>query len=148
MENLSLADAFVKLNAKAANRLNSRSAMSKDGAMVLSCSKAFFAHPSRGVLRYEDRLSRDSAEHPAVVMLGQHLTLARDGDLPIRMIVVEEKQSEAGKTSRNIHTRADLIGKLTKFDGDHFIIDFVRTQDGQAAASASAARAGKRLSGA
>ena len=56
------------------------------------------------------------------------------------MIVITEKtETPAGKTtSRGIHVRADLIGKVVKFDGDHFIVDFVR--NGEPATAAPRAR--------
>jgi hypothetical protein len=126
MANLNLAEAFAKFGAKAANRLYSLSAIAADGAVILSCSTGRFGHPARGVLRYEDRLSRDP-EHPAEKKsLEAHLTLARDGNLPIRMIVVSEPATAQDKPTRTIHVRPDLVGKLIKFDGDHFIVDFVR----------------------
>ncbi|HVW68309.1 MAG TPA: hypothetical protein VHB68_05005 [Steroidobacteraceae bacterium] len=125
--NLSLIDAFGKFGAKPSNRLRGLSAMAADGALVLNCQRAYFAHPSRGVLRYEDSLSRESAESKDAQLLGQHLTLARDGALPVRMVVtsVEEK---TGKSSRRCHVRTDLIGKVVTFDGDRFVIDFTRAQ--------------------
>jgi hypothetical protein len=129
MGNVNLLEAFATFGGKPANRLHSVSAMSADGTeMILGCSAARFGHPARGVLRYEDRLSRD-AERPAEkASLGEHLTKARDGNLPIRMIVITETAEAAtGKVSRDIHVRVDLVGKVTEFDGDHFIVDFVRT---------------------
>lgn len=54
---------------------------------MLSCSKACFARPSRGLLRYEDRLSREPADTKESEFLSQHLTLARDNALPVRMVV-------------------------------------------------------------
>jgi hypothetical protein len=134
MENLNLVDAFAKFGGKTASRLHALSAIAADGAMILRCATPYFAHPAPGVLRYEDRLSRE-AEHPQGPLLSQHLTLARDGDLPIRMVVINHQVPAAGgKTSRSIHVRADLIGKLTKFDGDHFIVDFTRAQEPRVAA--------------
>lgn len=128
MGTLNLAEAFVKLGGKAANRLHSLSAVTADGAVILSCSTRRFGHPARGVLRYEDRLSRD-ADHPTEKeTLGAHLTKARDENLPIRMIVVTETAAE-DKVTRTHHVRPDLIGKLVKFDGDHFIVDFVRAEE-------------------
>ncbi len=129
MENLNLADAFAKFGGKTASRLHTQSAIASDGAVILSCQAGQFVHPTRGVLRYEDRLSRDSDRPVESELLKQHLALARDGDLPIRMVVVTRNAKVAGKPSRSIHVRTDLVGKLTTFDGDHFIIDFVRTQD-------------------
>jgi hypothetical protein len=138
--NLSLVDAFAKFGAKPVNRLRALSAIASDGAMVLNCSHAYFAHPAQGVLRYEDRLSRDPAVSKDAGLLGQHLALARDGALPVRMVVaspVDEK-----KRSRSFHVRSDLIGAVVTFDGDHFIIDFTRRQSEQAAPAVSS---GKRL---
>jgi len=124
---LSLVDAFGKFGAKPRNRVYSLSAMAADGAMVLNCSKANFGHPSPGVLRYEDRLSRDPADSKKGAYLGQHLTLARDGALPVRMVVTSIAGNDRGR--RSFHVRSDLIGKLVKFDGDHFIIDFTRREE-------------------
>jgi hypothetical protein len=123
--NLSLVDAFGKFSAQPGNRLRGLSAMAADGALVLNCQPAYFAHPSRGVLRYEDRLSRESAESKDAQLLGQHLTLARDGALPVRM-VVSSLEEKAGKSSRRCHVRPDLVGKVVMFDGDRFVVDFTR----------------------
>src|SRR5215469_4459022 len=85
--NLSLIDAFGRFGAKPANRLRARSAMAADGSMVLNCFPPHFGHPRPGVLRYEDRLSREPADSNDSDLLGQHLTQARDGVLLVRMIV-------------------------------------------------------------
>lgn len=124
---LSLVDAFGKFGAKPGSRTRGLSAIAADGAMVLNCSAQYFGHPARGVLRYEDRLSREPAETKESVLLGQHLTLARDGALPVRMVVTSIASDERG--SRSFHVRSDLIGKVVKFDGDHFIIDFTRREE-------------------
>ncbi len=134
--NLSLIDAFGRFGANPSNRLRGLSAMAADGAMVLKCSHAYFGHPSRGVLRYEDRLSREPAESKDIGLLSQHLTLARDGALPVRMVTsVADERSGGG--SRGFHVRPDLIGKVVKFDGDHFIIDFTRREEIRQAAISS-----------
>jgi hypothetical protein len=125
---LSLVDAFGKFGAKPGNRTRGLSAMAADGALVLNCSAQYFGHPARGVLRYEDRLSREPAESKESVLLGQHLTLARDGALPVRMVVTTAVAGDE-RGSRSFHVRSDLIGKVVKFDGDHFIIDFTRCEE-------------------
>src|SRR5262249_9619482 len=107
--NLSLIDAFDRFRAKPSNRVSSLSAIAADGAMVLTCSSANFRHPSRGVLRYEDRLSRDAPESKDNQLLSEHLILARDGALPIRMVVMSTAANKAG--SRSFHVRPDLLGK-------------------------------------
>ena len=125
--NLSLVEAFGKFGSKPSNRVRGLSAMAADGAMVLNCSTEYFGHPEQGVLRYEDRLSREAAGTKCTELLGQHLTLARDAALPVRMIVT----SVVSENPRNLgcHVRFDLIGKVVKFDGDHFIVDFTRREE-------------------
>ncbi len=123
---LNLVDAYAKFGAKPENRLHALSAIASDGAMVISCTPPYFVRPERGVLRYEDRLSRDPEETNGKALLGQHLTQARDGNLVVRMVVLTNQTPPGGKPIRTIHVREDLVGKVTSFDGDHFIIDFTR----------------------
>lgn len=126
--NLSLVEAFGKFGAKPATRLRGLSAIAADGAMVLNCSPPYFGHPAKGVLRYEDRLSRDASDAKESELLSRHLTLARDGELPVRMIVKTPVDDGSNKHGRSFHVRRDLIGKLVEFDGDRFIVDFRRVQ--------------------
>jgi hypothetical protein len=130
--NLNLIDAFARFGATPSNRIRGLSAIATDGAVVLNCSQQHFAHPTRGVLRYEDRLSREPQDSKDVALLGQHLTLARDSDLPVRMVVADLSDPKR----RGYHVRPDLIGKVVKFDGDHFMVDFTRPGEaGRAAGS-------------
>jgi hypothetical protein len=138
--NLTLIDAFNRFGARPSNRLRGLSAIADDGALVLNCSQQYFAHPSRGVLRYEDRLSRESDDSRNAALLGQHLTLARDGALPVRMVVAFPAELKRGPV-RGYHVRPDLVGKVVKFDGDHFMVDFTRPGEvPQAAASSGRGR--------
>jgi hypothetical protein len=125
--NLSLIDAFGRFGAKPSSRLGSLSAMAADGAMVLNCLPGHFGHPATGVLRYEARLSTVEAESKDIGNLSGHLTSARDGRLPVRMVVKTLTEKSGGKT-RSYHVRPDLIGKVVEFDGDHFIVDFTRQE--------------------
>jgi hypothetical protein len=125
---MNLVGAFERFGARPTNRLRSLSAIATDGALVLNCSNAHFGHPTRGVLRYEDKLSREPTQSKDATLLGQHLSLARDGTLPVRLIVMSlADATKVGKT-RGFHVRPDLIGKVVKFDGDHFIVDFTRLE--------------------
>jgi hypothetical protein len=126
--NLTLVDAFARLGAKLSNRQRALSALAADGALVINCSYTCFGHPAAGVLRYQDRLSRDAGSAKDIDLLGQHLTLARDGALPVRMVVSPAVNEQ--KRNRSFHVRSDLVGTVVKFDGDQFIIDFTRKQDG------------------
>lgn len=134
--NLTLIDAFGRFGAIPASRLSSLSAMTTDGALVLNCMPANFGHPSRGTLRYETRLSAAQAESKVVATLGQHLTRARDGSLPVRMIVTSPPGDKNGKLGR-YHVRPDLIGKVVEFDGDRFVIDFTRPPTERPAATSA-----------
>lgn len=125
--NLTLHDAFARFGAKLGNRLRGLSAIAADGALVLNCSHAHFGHPSRGVLRYENRLSAQSLS-TATELLAQHLTLAQAGGLPVRMVVSAPADKKNGGGSSSCHVRPDLIGKVAAFDGDHFIVDFTRAE--------------------
>ncbi|HEX4266885.1 MAG TPA: hypothetical protein VHY36_03290 [Steroidobacteraceae bacterium] len=125
--NLTLIDAFGRFGAKPESRLRSLSAMAADGAMVLNCLPAHFGHPARGILRYETRLSAAQAESKVVMTLSEHLTRARDGDLPVRMVVTFPKREKTGKGGGH-YVRPDLTGKVVEFDGDRFVIDFTRPQ--------------------
>jgi hypothetical protein len=127
MGNLSLQEAYGIFGGKPANRLHSVSAMATSGAeMILSCAGSRFKHPARGILRYEDTLTRDTTRPTEMQLLGQHLTQARDQNLPVRMVVITETADAAGKTTRGIHVRADLVGKVVEFDGERYVVDFVR----------------------
>jgi hypothetical protein len=135
--NLSLIDAFGRFGAKPSSRLLGLSAIAADGAMVLNCSRPYFGHPSKGVLRYEDRISREPAGAKGAGLLGQHLTLARDGALPVRMIVTSPTAEKgAPDNSGGCHVRPDLVGTVVQFDGDHFIVDFTRPEEARQAAPA------------
>jgi len=137
--NLTLIDAFGRFGAKPASRLSSLSAMAADGAVVLNCLPAQFGHPARGVLRYEGRISASQAESRIATTLNEHLTQARDGSLPIRMIVSISGREKSGKSGGH-HVRPDLVGKIVEFDGDHFVIDFTRPPAAHPAAAAARRR--------
>ena len=131
--NLSLIDAFGRFGAKPGNRQGALSAIAADGALVLNCEQACFRHPEPGVLRYENRLSSESLGSKDAQLLGQHLLLARDGALPVRMVVTFFAAGKAGP--RRCHVRPDLIGRVVMFDGEHFVVDFERHEDDRAAVS-------------
>jgi len=124
--NLSLVEAFGKFGAKPVNRLRGQSGIASDGALVLTCQHNKFAHPSQGVLRYEGKLAKESEDTTVNAALGQHLTTARDGNLPVRLIVMTSSVDGKGKTTRTFHVRPDLEGKLVSFDGESYVVDFTR----------------------
>ena len=128
--NLSLVDAFGRFGAKPADRLRGLSAIASDGSLVLSCTHSRFGHPQQGVLRYESKVTTADTPAPRENLLGQHLTMAREGDLPVRMVVMTASNAaNATKVTRSFHIRQDLIGKLVSFDGDNYVVDFRRIQE-------------------
>lgn len=123
MENLKLADAYARYGAKIPRGQPALSAIASDGTVVISCHAAKFGRTRRDVLRYEDTISTDESGARHKAMLGEHLVLARDGDLPIHLVIVTPPK---GPAPRVISVRPDLVGKVTEFDGDHFVVDFSR----------------------
>src|ERR1700760_1465414 len=129
--NLSLVDAFGRFGAKPANRLRGQSAIAADGALVLSCSYSKFGHPAQGVLRYEGTLTKEAEDAAINSLLGQHLTQARDGNLPVRLVVMTSTTDPVkNKVSRSFHVRPDLVGKLVSFDGEGYVVDFKGASNG------------------
>jgi hypothetical protein len=135
-----LVDAFARFGARPTDPVRSRSAIAGDGSLVLSCSIPNFRRPGPGVLRYEGVVSRDSRNSTGAGLLGEHLTLARDGALPVRMVVIVEARERNAR--RNIYARPDLVGRLVEFDGERFIVDFTRLA--VEPEQSGARRAGKR----
>ena len=123
MENLKLANAYARYGAKVARGQQALSAIAADGAVVLRCDSGNFGRPQRDVLRYQDTISSDQTGARRKTLLGQHLLLARDGALPVRLVIVTAPK---GPAPRIISVRPDLVGKVTEFDGDHFVVDFSR----------------------
>ncbi len=123
MENLKLADAYARYGAKIPRGQPVLSAIAADGAVVISCQAAKFARTRRDVLRYEDTLSGDDSAARHKTQLGEHLLLARDGALPVRLVIVTPPK---GPSPKIIAVRKDLVGKVAEFDGDRFAVDFSR----------------------
>jgi hypothetical protein len=123
VENLKLADAYARYGAKIPRGQPALSAVATDGTVVISCQAKKFGRTRRDVLRYEDTISTDESGARHKTLLGQHLVLARDGDLPVRLVIVTPPK---GPSPKIISVRTDLVGKVTEFDGDHFVVDFSR----------------------
>lgn len=123
MERLNLAEAYARYGARLENKLRGLSAVAGDGALVLTCEASRLTRPGLGVLRFEGQLSETTPPARVTTLLGEHLTQARDTEKPLRMVIVTPA---AGRLKRSIHVRPDLIGQLTSFDGDHYVVDFTR----------------------
>lgn len=102
----------------------SLSAIAEDGSIVLTCEYPYFVRSTPGVLRYHDTLTRSVENARSSRELGEHLTLARDGERVVRLVVVSPARN--AQAQRRVHVRSDLVGKVTEFDGDNFVVDFTR----------------------
>ncbi len=131
----SFTECFAQYGAKLANAQWAVSAIAGDGSLVLSCWSVYFSRPSVDTLRYTDQLSRWSGNEPGNNLLRSHLEAARDGDLPVRLVVatpidrtIADQGKDASKAGKTFHAKSNVEGRLISFDGDEFVIDFRRTQ--------------------
>ena len=107
------------------------SAQAADGSIVISCWSNYFSRPDKETLRYTDTLSRWEGNTPGNNLLREHLLLAQAGSLPIRLVVATAQNTlaldqgwDASKISKTFHVKPEVVGQLTSFNGDEFIIDY------------------------
>jgi hypothetical protein len=122
MDTVSLGLAFSRLGVQIAGR-RPLCATASDGSLVLVCQSSGFSRPDAGVLRYSSMLSRIDAGRSQLEELRLGLTAATATQAPVRLII---QTAAAGKAPARVHTRADLIGRISEFDGDAYSVDFVR----------------------
>lgn len=122
MDAVSLEQAFSRLGAQIAGR-RPLCATAHDGSLVLVCRSSGFSRPNPGVLRYSSVLSQTDAGRSHVEELRVGLAAASAGQSPVRLII---QTPAAGRMPARVHTRADLVGTISGFDGDAYSVDFVR----------------------
>ena len=135
MPSLTLTAAFNRFGAKLVNPQWAVSAMNKDGELVVSC----WTHHLKardGTLRYEDRLSRWDGNKAGNNLLREHLNAAVDGGIDVRLVTARTDKTElvdsgedASQVEKSFGVRDDVIGKVILFDGDEFVIEFVRAEN-------------------
>ena len=130
MAALSFTEAFKAFGAKLANPQWAYSAIANDGSLVISCWSHKLKLKDR-VLTYTDRLSRWKLNSPGKNLLTEHLTKGRYQALPVRLVVVTTNQpdvvdrgEEASSIQKTFHVKPEVIGAISLFDGDNFIIEF------------------------
>lgn len=123
---MNLSEAFALYGADVSRRAPRMSAIAADGAIILGCSSRGFCRPTAGVLRYENVFPDQSGTREASRTLREHLELAHNGKLPVRLVIITEKKTPAGATSRTVHIRQDLVGSVVNLDEGHYVVDFVR----------------------
>lgn len=132
MPSLNYTTAFNRYKAKLDNFNWAVSAISADGALVISCWEQYFERPANGVLRYVDSLSRwNGSNRAGWNLLRRHLEMTLAGKLEVRLVLAKTdnpaavaKGGDASKLNNTFSIREDLIGRLTHYDGDRFTIEF------------------------
>ncbi len=130
MAKLTLTRAFAHYGARPINPRWTCSEIADDHSLVF-CGWDHLLHNKGGRLYYDDRLSRWWANSHGRARLNDHL-LTITPRTPIRLIIAEAKNQpavDAGQGSRiqkRFVLRNDVTGKLTSFDGDRFVFDFVQ----------------------
>ncbi|HEY4212423.1 MAG TPA: hypothetical protein VGM84_13170 [Steroidobacteraceae bacterium] len=129
MNEVNLAEAFSSYKVKPAPR--ARSAVTADRELVLSCSYGRFQRGDSEVLRYEEDLTEDTGV--VATALRTHLAEAVKDSLEIRLIIALPLQTPntldnlhaAPRPPRtSFHARKDLVGRVTFFDGQRFVLEF------------------------
>lgn len=122
MDNISIVRAFASFGADSAQQ-RSLSAVAADGSLVLVCQSGGFSRPGVGVLRYTAQLS--TAPLSRLAVLRTHISEAHSAGTIVRLIIETLKTA---KSSARAHVRPDLVGKVTGFDGNEYMVDFSRPQ--------------------
>ncbi|MNM83345.1 hypothetical protein D3C81_954040 [compost metagenome] len=132
MAKLNYTEAFKRYSAVLDNPNWAVSAISSDGALVISCWEQYFKPPQPDVLIYDDSLSRWKGHNkPGLNLLRKHLERTASEDLAVRLVMAKtsdpgavDRGGDASKLKNTFSVREDLIGKLTSFDGDNYTIEF------------------------
>ena len=132
MSNLNLSEAFAQYGAKLANPQWAVSAMTDDGALL--CHAGLIILNEATVVYAMKIPCQDGAEILLeIIYADRHVADAFNNKLPVRLVIataddttVVDSGNDASKVKKTFHTRPDMIGRITHFDGDKFIIDFQR----------------------
>jgi len=135
MAHLGFVEAFAKFHAKPANPMWAVSAISDDGALVLSCWAHYCKTGGKGVLLYGDRLSRWSGNALGNALMRDHLAQSFQQGLPVRMVVATAVDTDAvdhghdaSTVQKTFHVREDVVGRVISFDGDNYLVEFRRRE--------------------
>jgi hypothetical protein len=127
---LTLTAAFATYDAELVNARWAFSSIARDGSVVISCWNHYLKKFTDGHQRYEDHLSRWTANTPGKQLLIEHLQLAVAKSLPIRMIVAtledprERTNDDASALRKTFAVYRNMVGKVVEYNGDFFAIDF------------------------
>jgi len=121
-------EAFARYGAKVRSGQLSLCALAPDGSLVISLSEHKFMRGGR----YVDRLSEVSKyrDRAGYLELAERLQEAVTCQRPIRAVIAHSAKphvdAENASTRHKYFTTSGLVGVVTQFDGDNFIIEFQR----------------------
>ena len=117
---LGIVEAFKVYGATLANSRWAVSALAGDGALVVSCWETYF---EKG-MRYVDTLSRwGDANRAGRDLLRSHIEQAQRDRLDVRLVIAHWAKG-GNRTAEYFHVRPDLVGRVSEFDGDRFVMEF------------------------
>lgn len=127
-------DAFGRYRATLKNAQWSVSAWAPDGSLVVSMWEHHRRKDSpRGTLVFEDLASRWRG--PGNTEFRANIAQAYATGAPLRLIVARTKDIErvqsgddASKVSKEYFLKEETIGKVTEWDGDRYVLTFVRAE--------------------
>jgi hypothetical protein len=127
MHETNLLEAFASYRVKPARR--GRSALTSDSALVISCWYGGFKRATVEILRYEEDLTGQAGEIASA--LRAHLAEAKTNEYDVRVIVAvgaSDSVEQGAQARTSYYARKDLVGRVTSFDGERFVIEFRRIQ--------------------
>ena len=131
MKKPTLTGEFAKYGAKPVNARWACSAIAKDGSIVFSGWNHLLEPVGDGHWHYKDDLSTWHGNRPGNALLRKHLLQAHDENLLVHLIIVTAENpaaiigcDDASVFRKTFSTRENLVGKVIRFDGDKFVIDF------------------------
>ena len=99
----------------------------------MSCWAHLFNPIKGGGMRYEHSLSAWSQGNPNGSNLCKgHLQEAFDQNLPVWLVIASTKDEQivnagnAATAKVSFHIRRDFIGQVVEFDGDRYVIEFLK----------------------
>jgi hypothetical protein len=124
-----ISESFRCFKAKQNNVQWSVSAISENNELVVSLWDQFFQKSDNGTNTYVDKVSRWSGLGNKEFI--RNLTLAHKEKLKVRAVVAKSRRPDivasgvaASSLGNTFHPKRDWLGKITKWDGDNFEIEF------------------------
>lgn len=129
MATLGFAEAFGKYGAKLKNVNWSVCAETPDGSLVASLWSHHFSKPEKGLLLCQSNTMRWGG--PGRNEFAEALRKAFETKQPVRVVIattptpdIVESGADASKLDKTFTVRPDLVGRVTKFDGVNYVIEF------------------------